>query len=148
MKSTIHRYGMPPKLTVGHSLEQVTTTTPQDQGLLLELILKGTTDAGVASRLRCTRELCRLGLDILSWQRLKTRLPSQLPLGTRVAHKTGTGPRGYNDAGIVFKGDRALYILTAFTENVPAALADGTPGFAAVYHIIGRMARMAWDELA
>ena len=147
MKSTIHRYGMPPKLTVGHSLEQVTTTTPQDQGLLLELILKGTTDAGVASRLQCTRELCRLGLDILSWQRLKTRLPSQLPLGTRVAHKTGTGPRGYNDAGIVFKGDRALYILTAFTENVPAALADGTPGFAAAYQIIGRMARMAWDEL-
>src|SRR5882762_9606214 len=39
LKSTIHRYGMPPKLAVGHSLEQVTTTTPNDQGLLLELIL-------------------------------------------------------------------------------------------------------------
>ena len=147
MKGTIHRYGVPPRLSVGHSLEQVTTTTPNDQGLLLELILKGTTDAAVAKRLQCTRELCRLGLDILSWQRLKTRIPSQLPLGTRVAHKTGTGPRGYNDAGIVFKGDRALYILTAFTENVPAALADGTPGFAAAYQVIGRMARMAWDDL-
>ena len=64
-----------------------------------------------------------------------------------VAHKTGTGPRGYNDAGIVFKGDRALYVLTAYTENVPAALADGTPGFAAAYQVIGRMARMAWDDL-
>src|SRR5436309_6597517 len=147
MKGTIHRYGMPPKLAVGHSLDQVTVTTPNDQGMLLELILKATTDAAVAGRLQCTSQLCKLGLDILSWQKLKTRLPSQLPLGTRVAHKTGTGPRGYNDAGIVFKGDRPLFILTAYTENVPAALADGTPGFAAAYQIIGRMARMAWDEL-
>jgi len=30
---------------------------------------------------------------------------------------------------------------------VPAALADGTPGFAAAYQVIGRMARMAWDDL-
>jgi len=147
MRGTIHRFGIPPKLGPEHSLEQVTTTTPNDQGLLLDLILRGTTDAATAARLGCTPELCRLGLDILSWQKLKTRLPSLLPLGTKVAHKTGTGARGYMDAGIIFKDGRPLCILTAYTEHVPAALADGTPGFAAAYQIIGRMARMAWDEI-
>ncbi len=147
MTGTIHRFGIPPRLGRDHSLDQVTTTTPNDQGLLLELILRGTSDAAAAARLQCTPELCRLALDILSWQKLKTRLPSLLPLGTRVAHKTGTGARGYMDAGIIFKDDRPLCILTAYTEHVPVALPDGTPGFAAAYQLIGRMARLCWDGL-
>ena len=147
MTGTTHRFGIPPKLGREHTLEQVTTTTPNDQGMLLELILQGTTDAAVARKLGSTPELCKLGLDILSWQKLKTRLPSQLPLGTKVAHKTGTGSRGFMDAGIVFKGDRPLFILTAYTEHVPEALPDGTPGFTAAYQLMGRMARLAWDRL-
>jgi len=147
MTRTIHRFGIPPRLGPDHTIEQVTSTTPNDQGLLLELILQGTTDAAVAARMGVTPQLCKLGLDILSWQKLKTRLPSQLPLGTKVAHKTGTGSRGYMDAGIVFKGERPLYILTAYTDRVPAALPDGTPGFAAAYQVMGRMARLAWDTL-
>ncbi|HUG35302.1 MAG TPA: serine hydrolase [Candidatus Limnocylindrales bacterium] len=147
MTKTIHRFGIPPRLGADHALDQVTSTTPNDQGLLLELILQGTTDPKVAARLGSTPALCQLGLDILSWQKLKTRLPSQLPLGTKVAHKTGTGSRGYMDAGIVFKNDRPLFILTAYTDHVPAALPDGTPGFAAAYQVMGRMARTAWDVL-
>ena len=147
MTGTTHRFGIPPRLAADHRLDQVTTTTPNDQGLLLELILRGTTDADTARRLGCTPELCRLGLDILSWQKLKTRLPSLLPLGTKVAHKTGTGPRGFMDAGIVFMDDRPLFILAAYTDHVPPALADGTPGFAAAYRLMGRMARLAWDRL-
>ena len=147
MTATIHRFGIPPKLPADHTLEQVTSTTPNDQGLLLELILKGTTDPSVAARLGSTPELCRLGLDILSWQKLKTRLPSLLPLGTKVAHKTGTGARGYMDAGILFKDDRPLCILTAYTDRVPAALPDGTPGFAAAAQLLGRMARLCYDSL-
>ncbi len=46
MKGTIHRFGIPPRLGPDHTLDQVTSTTPNDQGLLLELILRGTTDAG------------------------------------------------------------------------------------------------------
>ena len=147
MTGTIHRFGIPPRLGPEHALDQVTTTTPNDQGLLLELILRGTSDAKVAARLGCTPELCQLGLDILSWQKLKSRLPSLLPLGTKVAHKTGTGSRGYMDAGIIWKNDRPLCILTAYTERVPAALPDGTPGFAAAAQIIGRMARLSYDAL-
>jgi beta-lactamase class A len=74
-------------------------------------------------------------------------LPSLLPLGTKVAHKTGTGVRGYMDAGIVYKGERPLFVLTAYTEHVPDALADGTPGFAAANQLIGRLARLSYDTL-
>src|SRR5262245_53765844 len=147
MTGTIHRFGIPPRLGPNHTLDQVTTTTPNDQGLLLEQILRGTTDPAVAERLGVTPALCQLGLDILSWQKLKTRLPSQVPLGTKVAHKTGTGARGFMDAGIVYRDDRPLFILTAYTEHVPAALPDGTPGFAAAYQLIGRMARLCYDGL-
>ena len=147
MRGTVHRYGIPPKMGADHSLEAVTVTTPNDQGLLLELILRGTTDPAVAARLGVTGDLCRLGLDILSWQKLKTRLPSLLPLGTKVAHKTGTGARGYMDAGIVWKDNRPSFILTAYTDHVPQALTDGTPGFAAAAQLIGRMARACYDRL-
>src|SRR5215471_7240501 len=147
LKGTVHRYGIPPKTGADNTLERVTITTANDQGMLLEMILKGTTDPAAAAKLECTTALCRLGLDILSWQKLKTRLPSLLPLGTKVAHKTGTGHRCYNDAGIIFKGDRPLFILSAYTSNVPETLKDGTPGFAGAYQLIGRMARLAWDDL-
>lgn len=147
MKGTIHRFGIPPRLGPDHTLDQVTSTTPNDQGLLLELILRGTSDPAVAARLGCTTELVQLGLDILTWQKLKTRLPSLLPVGTKIAHKTGTGARGYMDAGIIWKNDRPLCILTAYTDHVPAALPDGTPGFAAAAQLIGRMARICYDEI-
>jgi hypothetical protein len=32
-------------------------------------------------------------------------------------------------------------------EDVPVALPDGTPGFAAANQLIGRMARLAYDTL-
>ena len=147
MKGTIHRFGIPPRLGPDHTLDQVTSTTPNDQGLLLELILRGASDAAVAARLGCTMELVQLGLDILTWQKLKTRLPSLLPVGTKIAHKTGTGARGYMDAGIIWKNDRPQCILTAYTDHVPAALPDGTPGFAAAAQLIGRMARLCYDEI-
>ena len=148
MTGTTHRFGIPPRLGREHTLEQVTTTTPSDQGLLLELIWQGTTDAAVARKLGSTPELCRLGLDILSWQKLKARLPSQLPLGTKVAHKTGTGSRGFMDAGIIFKGERPPYILTAYTEHVPETMPDGRAGFYAANTLIGSLARACWDALA
>jgi beta-lactamase class A len=147
MTRTVHRFGIPPRLPADHGLEQVTSTTPRDQGLLLDLMLQGAEDPAAAARLGSTPALCRLGLEILSWQKLKARLPSLLPLGTKVAHKTGTGSRGYMDAGIIYKEGRPLFILTAYTDGVPAALPDGMPGFAAANQVIGRMARLAWDAL-
>lgn len=123
-------------------------TTPNDVGLLLDTILRGTRDGGAADRLGATPELCALALDILSRQKLRTRLPSLLPEGTRIAHKTGTGKGVFNDAGIVFRNDRPLFILTAYTSGVPYELPDGTPGFAAAARLIGSLALTCFDRLS
>src|SRR5438105_14208516 len=63
MSRTVHRFGIPPRLGPDHTLEQVTTTTPNDQGMLLEMILRGASDKAAAAKLGSTPELCRLGLD-------------------------------------------------------------------------------------
>jgi beta-lactamase class A len=150
MKGTTHRHGIPPgNLQRDHPVDATNTTTPNDVGLLLELILEGTTDEAAAAKLGCTTELCQLGLDILSWQKLRARLPSMLPAGVKVAHKTGTGARNINDAGIIFDADgEPLFILTVYTDKLPETLPDGTPGHTAGTSIIGRLARRCWEALA
>ncbi len=148
MSGTAHRHGIPPNnLDRNHPVDAVNATTPNDVGLLLELILQGTTDADAAAKLGCTPELCKLGMDILLWQKLNTRLPSMLPQEARVAHKTGTGSRNFNDAGIIFQDDRPLCVLTVYTENVPVELPDGTPGHTATSRLLGGLARACYDAL-
>lgn len=138
MRGTEHRQPMGGTLNV---------TTPADMGLLLGAIVAGSGDEAAAARLGCTSELCGLALDILSRQKLRTRLPSLLPEGTRVAHKTGTGRGVVNDAGVVYRGDRPSFVLTAYTSGVPRELPDGTPGFAAAARLIGTLARTCFDAL-
>ena len=119
---------IPPRGDADDALDRVTTTTPNDQGLLLELILRGAEDPAVAARLQCAPALCRLGLDILSWQKLKTRLPSLLPLGTKVAHKTGTGQvlggvqAGYNDIGIITAPNGRSYAIAVMIKRTATPL--------------------------
>ncbi len=149
MVGTTHRFGIPPGgMTGQYSSDQTNSTTPNDVGLLLEKIKLGTEDGAAAEALGSTRELCRLGLDILSWQRLKNRLPLLLPPGTKVAHKTGTSGRNHNDAGIVYFGDQPGFVIAAFTDEVPPEMPDGTPGSFAAAHLIGRMARACFDDLS
>ena len=148
MKGTTHRHGIPPNnMPRDHKLEEANTTTPADVGLLLDLIQKGVHDSEAADTLGSSPALCQLGLDILSWQKLRARMPSLLPEGTKVAHKTGTARRGYNDAGIVFRGEEPRFILTVYTDHVPVETPDGTPGFAAAGQLIGELTRECWDRL-
>ena len=149
MQSTIHRFGIPPRIGRNHTLEEVTTTTPADQGVLLDLIFQGTQSPEAASRLECTPELCRLAMDILTWQKLNWRLPALLPKGTVVAHKTGTGQewRNNNDAGIIFQGEDPLFILTVYTENVPLEMPDGLPGYTIAGYHIAKLCRTCWNTL-
>lgn len=147
MRGTTHRFGLPLKgLGRDHALDQVNTTTPNDVGLLLDLILRGAGEPAAAERLGCRPALCQLGLDILSWQKLRQRLPLFLPQGTKVAHKTGTGVRNNNDAGIVYRGERPSFILTVYTEHLPADLPDMS-GFSRASLLIGRQARTCYDAL-
>ena len=150
MVGTTHRHGIPPNGTSrDHSVDLTNATTAADVGLLLDTMLRGTTDADAASALGCTTELCQLGMDILSWQKLRQRLPAHLPEGTKVAHKTGTGRRNINDAGIIFGPDGdARYILTVYTDGVPADLPERSiSGPGAASHQIASMCRMCWDTL-
>jgi beta-lactamase class A len=148
MQGTTHRYGIPPGGMAGYRPAEATNaTTPADVGLLLELILQGTHDPAVAARLGCTPTLCQLGLDILSWQKLRNRLPARLPHGTRVAHKTGTSAGNQNDVGIIYQGEQPLFILTAYTDQLPLELPDGTPGYTAAIQLIGRLSRLCYDAL-
>jgi len=148
MTGTHHRHKIPPiGLPPDHPVEAVTSTTPRDQGLLLDLILRGTTDEAAALRLGCTPALCGFAMDVLSWQLLRQLIPSLLPYGTKVAHKTGRGARGRMDAGIVFRDGRPLYILTVFVDGMPATMPDGTPGHVAAFNTAGRLSRLCWDHI-
>jgi len=148
MRGTTHRYGIPPAGMAGYlPAPETNATTPADVGLLLELILQGSQDAAVAARLGCTPALCQLGLDILSWQRLRNRLPARLPLGTKVAHKTGTTARNQHDVGIIYQGNQPLFILTAYSDEIPLELPDGTPGYTAAIQLIAQLCRLCYDAL-
>lgn len=148
MTGTTHRGLIPPAgLAWDHPPDAVATTTPQDQVLLLDLILKGAKDEKAASFLGSSSALCQLGLDILSWQKLRTMIPALLPWGTKVANKTGRGARGRSDAGIVYRGDAPLFILAAYTDRVPDTMPDGLPGFAAAFATVARLARAGWDGI-
>lgn len=148
MVGTTHRHVIPPNnMPRDHKLEEANTTTPNDVGLLLDLIVKGMSDEETAARLGCTPELCQLGMDILSWQKLRARMPAYLPEGTKVAHKTGTARRGYNDAGVIFRNDKPRYILTVYTDQVPVEAPDGLPGATAAGQLIAKLARTCWYAL-
>jgi beta-lactamase class A len=148
MAGTTHRANIPPAgLGWDHPLEATAATTPADQARLLELMLRGAADAEAAAVLGCSPELCRLGLDILSWQRLRNLIPSLLPASTKVAHKTGRDARGRSDAGIVYRDGWPLFILAAYADRVPEEMPDGLPGFAAAYATVGRLARACWDGI-
>lgn len=148
MVGTAHRHNFPPlPLPKDHRVDYTNATTPNDVGVLLSGILEGCHDERSATLMGCTPDLCSLALDILSWQKLKTRLPALLPLGTKVAHKTGTGARNYNDAGIIYRDSRPSFILSVFTENVPDVMNDGRPGFSIASQLIASLARTCYDAL-
>lgn len=148
MPGSVMRHAIvPADLPRDHPVDASNTTTPADVARLLELIVRGSREPDVAEQLACAPEHCRLALEIMSWQMLNNRLPALLPTGTLVAHKTGTLARNSNDAGVIYRGDQPLFILSAFTEHVPAALPDSTPGHAAASRLIAQLARACWDAL-
>jgi beta-lactamase class A len=151
MSGTTHRDGRGSATTKGmpwdHPVEASNATTVRDLGILLNVMVDGMHDSDAAAKLGCTTELVNLGMDILSWQKLRQRLPYLLPPDTKVAHKTGTGARNQNDAGVIFADGEPRYIFTVLTDMVPKKLPDGGagPGTASLH--IAQMNRMIWDEL-
>ena len=91
-------------------------------------------------------------LDILYKQQFNVRLSRFLPLGTKVAHKTGTIGGIRNDCGIITISESNHVIVTIFTEwdeapywNQPAAHHQRV---FVVETAMGKIGRAVYDEFA
>ena len=88
-------------------------TTPQDMGLLLEMIYQCANGGGTliaAYPDKITPDECRAMLDMMSENRIDALIEAGVPEDTRVAHKHGWIGDTHGDAGIVFSpgGDYVL----------------------------------------
>ena len=109
------------------------STTANETVNLLEQLHKGTA---------ASAESCKAMLDHLLACDDKTMLVSQLPDGTKVAHKSGAVSESRCNAGIIYgpKGPFAICVLT--TNNKDKSWKDDN-----VAHVlIGRIARSAFDH--
>jgi beta-lactamase class A len=147
MVGTHHRFLIPPlALAPDHALDEVTTTTANDQGMLMEAILAAQASEAAAARLGSSVELCGFALKTLKQQLLRYGIQSRLPFETEIASKSGRGKRGRMDVGAVFHNGSPLYIIAAFTDQVPLILSDGTPGYVASQDVIGTLSRVCWEQ--
>jgi beta-lactamase class A len=114
------------------------TATPNAMADLLVRIAQGrAADAAGTARLLETMAACASGA---------ARLPGQLPVGTVVAHKTGTGPStagvlaGVNDVGLVtLPGGRGRLAVAVFIQGAEGSIASAEATIAAI-------ARAAYDH--
>ena len=105
--------------------------SPADLAALLEKLQKG-------ELLDATRT--RYCLGVLGRQRFNSRIPRQLPKGTRVFHKTGTILGVVNDAGIIEISPSNHVVVVACCRDV----AQG--GDSVAEALIGGIARAAYDH--
>ena len=102
-------------------------TSPADVALLLERLAAEPSSASSAWM-----------LDMLAAQQHADRLPAPLPLGVRIAHKTGELPNLRNDAGIVY-APSGPYVFVALVQDAPSE--------AAARSAIVDLSRAAYDAL-
>lgn len=109
------------------------STTARETVSLLEQIHKGSA---------ASADSCKAMLDHLLACDDKTMIVSQLPSGTKVAHKSGAVNESRCNAGIVYgpKGPFAICVLT--TENKDRSWKDDN----AAHMLIGEIARIAFDH--
>ncbi|MGW8265755.1 MAG: serine hydrolase [Longimicrobiales bacterium] len=104
------------------------TTTARDLGVILSALGRGEVGApGTSGEM----------LEILGRQHWRTKIPSLLPEGTRVAHKTGRITGISHDAGVVFPGSAGPYTLVILTRGFE----DGETADS----VAARISRMVYD---
>jgi hypothetical protein len=96
--------------------------------LLLETIARGEA---------VSREASADMIHLLARQRVNDRIPSLLPAGTIVAHKTGNLPGVVNDVGIVYGGEEIFVV---------AVLVDGTRNDGEAARITAELAAIAYEH--
>jgi len=105
------------------------TTTARDLAIIMRAIEDGR--AADASATRAMRE-------ILLAQEFNEKIPSGVPAGVRVAHKTGEITAHSHDAAIVYPPGRRPYILVVLTRG----LSDGDQSS----RLIGDISRMVYTH--
>lgn len=101
-------------------------TSAYDMGLFLELLYKGR-----LANPAYTTEM----IALLTKQQRNEKLPSQLPPGTVVAHKTGEIDSFSHDAGIVYT-DKGDYIIVILSETASLSQAN---------KLIGSISKAVYD---
>lgn len=107
------------------------TTTAYDLMVIMAAIAQGR--AGDSAS---TAEM----LAILSQQKHRNKIPSMLPEGTRVAHKTGSITGVEHDSGIVYLPDGRSFVIVLLSKQI------GDAG--KTQRAFGEVSRMAYDEMA
>lgn len=85
------------------------TLTARDLGRVLAAIAEGRAASDSS---------CRAMLGVLRRQRFTEGIPASLPVGTIVAHKTGSITAVYHDAGIVTTPGGRTYVLVVLTRGL------------------------------
>lgn len=80
--------------------------TAADVALLLEAIVRGNAVSAAASQ-----EM----VNLLATEKVDDRIPSGVPTGTLLAHKTGNWENATHDAGIVY-GEKSTYIVVLLSD--------------------------------
>ncbi|MGH9841248.1 MAG: serine hydrolase, partial [Blastocatellia bacterium] len=85
------------------------TTTAYDLMVLLRAI---------AENKFLNKKACEKMVEILAAQHFNEGIPAGLPLGTRVAHKTGDITKHNHDAAIVYPAGRKPYVVVVLTKGI------------------------------
>ncbi len=105
------------------------TTTARALGQLFLVIAEG---------MAASPRSCAAMMDILAHQRFNQAIPAGLPPHTKVAHKTGDLTNLMHDGGIVYKDNRAAYLLVVLTRGKPIDQAAT---------LIADLSRIVWNYL-
>lgn len=107
------------------------TTTARDLGVLLRAIA----DGRAASRTACDNMLAILGR-----QEFSEGIPTGVPPGTRVAHKTGwIGEVVYHDAAIVYPSTGGSYVLVVLTGGIKED--------SVAHNLVADLSRVVYDQV-
>ncbi|MGI5838503.1 MAG: serine hydrolase [bacterium] len=101
---------------------------PYDVMLMMEALYRGTI---------VDRAACDDILEIMKKQQLNHKIPSRLPAGTVIAHKTGEDTGITHNAGIIYAPDHP-FLLVLLSEYIPDE-ADG-------HQVIARIAKIAYEH--
>jgi beta-lactamase class A len=85
------------------------TTTARDLAILMRALAEGRA---------VSREASREMADVLAAQKFNEGIPSGLPAGVRVAHKTGSITKIEHDAGVVYPPRRKPYVLVVLVRGI------------------------------